>query len=71
MENFQKTIWLRSKQIKEMLHISDSTLHSLRAKGLIPGHKMGKIWFYRLDEINEALDKCSTSNMKGGVENVL
>lgn len=47
--------WLRSKDVREMLGISDSTLQTMRIKGTIPAYKLGPTWFYREDEILETL----------------
>lgn len=47
--------WVRSKDVREMLGISDSTLQTMRIKGTIPAYKLGPTWFYREDEIIEAL----------------
>ena len=43
--------WLRSKVVRKMLGISDSTLQTMRIKGTIPAYKMDTMWFYREDEI--------------------
>lgn len=48
--------WLRSKHVRELLGISDSTLMSLRVKGIIPAYRLGNSWFYREDEILKALE---------------
>ena len=50
-EDVQPIKWLRSKDVREMLRISDSTLQSMRIKGIIPAYKPGSTWFYREDEI--------------------
>ena len=47
--------WLRSKDVREMLGVSDSTLQTMRIKGTIPAYKLGTTWFYREDEILETL----------------
>jgi hypothetical protein len=47
--------WLRSKDVRKMLGISDSTLQTMRIKGTIPAYKLGPTWFYREDEILNAL----------------
>ncbi|HET6557898.1 MAG TPA: helix-turn-helix domain-containing protein [Prolixibacteraceae bacterium] len=50
--------WLRSREVKKMLGITDSTLQSMRAKALIPAYKLGdKLWFYNEDEINQVILK--------------
>lgn len=50
-----KIKWLRSKDVRKMLGVGDSTLQSFRIKNLIPAYKLGDMWFYREDEINEVL----------------
>jgi len=56
MSDVKQTInWLRSKDVREMLGISDSTLQTMRIKGTIPAYKLGPTWFYREDEILETL----------------
>jgi hypothetical protein len=47
--------WIRSKDVREMLGISDSTLQTMRIKKTIPAYKLGATWFYREDEIIETL----------------
>jgi predicted DNA-binding transcriptional regulator AlpA len=44
-ENKTTIIWLRSKSVREMLGISDSTLQTMRIKGTIPTYKLGSTWF--------------------------
>lgn len=48
--------WLRSKDVRKMLNISDSTLQSMRISGTIPSYRLGASWFYREDEIIAALN---------------
>lgn len=52
--------WLRSKHVRVMLNISDSTLQSMRITGAIKAYKLGSSWFYREDEIISALEAGST-----------
>jgi len=52
--------WLRSKHVREMLGISDSTLQTMRVNGSIPAYRLGASWFYREDEIIAALEKGRT-----------
>lgn len=47
--------WLRSRDVREKLGIGDSTLQSFRVRGLIPAYKLGDMWYYLEDEINEAI----------------
>ena len=48
--------WLRSRDVREMLGISDSTLQSLRINGSIPAYRLGSSWFYKEEEIIRALE---------------
>lgn len=54
--NEKITKWLRSKDVREMLGISDSTLQTLRIKGSIPAYRLGSSWFYKEDEILQILE---------------
>lgn len=53
--------WLRSKDVRKMLGVSDSTLQTMRINGSIPSYKLGSSWFYREDEILTALEAGRTS----------
>ena len=48
--------WLRSKDVRKMLGISDSTLQTMRINGSISSYKLGSSWFYREEEIVSALE---------------
>jgi hypothetical protein len=48
--------WLRSRDVRAMLSISDSTLQTMRINGTIPAYQLGASWFYRYDEIIAALE---------------
>lgn len=50
------TRWLRSREVREMLGISDSTLQTLRINGSIPAYRLGSSWFYKEDEIIRSLE---------------
>lgn len=47
--------WLKSSEVKKMLHISTGTLQNLRASGSIPFTKMGGLLFYDAEAINRIL----------------
>ncbi len=61
--NVNQSQWLRSKDVRKMLNISDSFLQTMRINGSIPAYKLGDSWFYRYDEIQKALEK---GKVKGG-----
>lgn len=52
--------WLRSRDVRKMLNISDSTLQTMRINGSIKAYKLGASWFYREDEIVAALESSRT-----------
>jgi len=52
--------WLRSKDVRLMLGISDSTLQTMRINGVIKAYRLGASWFYREDEIVSALESGRT-----------
>ncbi|WP_163324859.1 helix-turn-helix domain-containing protein [Draconibacterium mangrovi] len=54
-ENYGVSKYLRSKDVRDMFNISDSTLQNWRIKGIIPAYKMGTTWVYNKDEVIEAL----------------
>ena len=47
--------WLRSKEVREILSISSSTLQTMRIKGDIPFTKISGIIYYPADEIQTLL----------------
>lgn len=60
--------WLRSKDVRKMLGVSDSTLQTMRINGSIPSYKLDSSWFYREDEIVIALEAgrtCKKDLMNG------
>ena len=54
------TKWLRSRDVRKMLGISDSTLQTMRINGSIIAYKLGASWFYREDGIISALEASRT-----------
>jgi len=54
------TKWLRSRDVRRMLGISDSTLQTLRINGSIKAYKLGASWFYKEEEIISALEASRT-----------
>lgn len=49
--------WLKTHEVMKILGMSDVTLQTLRNKGIIPYRKLGGIYYYHADEIDEALKK--------------
>jgi len=48
--------WLRSKEVREKLSISSSTLQTMRIKGEIPFSKISGIIYYPVDGIQNLLN---------------
>lgn len=49
--------WLKTREVTEMLDISEVTLQSLRNKGIIPFRKIGGICYYNVEELEQAIRK--------------
>ena len=49
--------WLKSFEVKELLHISTGTLHNLRTNGTLPFTKIGGVVFYDLVAVEKILEK--------------
>jgi len=49
--------WIRSREVREMLGISSSTLQTMRIKGEIPYSKISGIIYYPVEGIQKILDK--------------
>jgi len=49
--NRQVSRWMKGKEVKRLLQISEGTLQSLRIKNLISFKKVGGNYFYAYDEI--------------------
>jgi phosphoenolpyruvate synthase/pyruvate phosphate dikinase len=49
--------WVKSKQVREMLHVSPGTLQNLRVHGKIKPKKIGGSWYYNLKELIDLFGK--------------
>lgn len=54
--------WLRSRDVRKLLGVRDSTLQQMRIRGDFPAYKLGGIWYYLEDDINEAILKGKICN---------
>ena len=52
-----KKRWLTSKDVRELLSISASSLQNLRISGEINGTKIGGKWYYEFSEIEKLFQK--------------
>lgn len=49
--------WIRTKQVREILGVSSSTLQTMRIKREIPFSKIGGIIYYAVEGIEKLLDR--------------
>jgi hypothetical protein len=49
--------WLRSAEVRKLLHISPGTLQNFRVNGTLSFTKVGGIFFYKYDDILKVLEK--------------
>lgn len=49
--------WLRSVEVRKLLHISAGTLQNFRVNGTLSFTKVGGIFFYKYDDILKVLEK--------------
>jgi len=49
--------WLRSVEVRKLLHISPGTLQNFRTNGTLSFTKVGGIFFYKYDDILKVLEK--------------
>ncbi len=47
--------WLKSSEVRRMLHISSGTLQTLRINGTLPFTKIGGTMYYKLSDIEALL----------------
>lgn len=52
--------YIRSAYVRKMLNISDSTLQTMRINGTIPAYRLDSTWFYKSEEIVEAIENGKT-----------
>jgi len=49
------TKWLKSDEVKKLLHVSSGTLQAMRRNGTLPYTKIGGIIYYNMDDIQQML----------------
>lgn len=54
--------WLKSKEIKQFLGISESGLQKLRRDGVLPYSRLGGIYFYNLSDVLNLLNANRRNN---------
>jgi len=56
--------WLKNVDVKKMLDISTGTLQNLRLTGSLPFSKIGRIYYYRLQDIEQMLNASEKKILK-------
>lgn len=59
----QKSKWIKSKELGEMLGVSPGTVMNLRIKGVLPYTKIGGVMFYEYNEILKIIEKNKIHNV--------
>ena len=57
--------WLKSNEVRRMLHISPGTLQNLRVNGMLPFTKIGGVIFYEYEDIRKMLEQNKQGNELG------
>lgn len=50
-----KERWLDKQDVREILHVSDRTLYTLRKSGILPSYTIGGKIYYRMEDIEKVL----------------
>ncbi len=56
-QNHDPKQWLRSAEVRKLLHISPGTLQNFRINGTLSFTKVGGVFFYKYDDILKVLEK--------------
>lgn len=49
--------WLRSREVKKMLSISDAALQNLRIRGLVHPVKISGLYYYKTEEVRSLFNQ--------------
>lgn len=63
-QTLQQQKWLRSKDVRKLLNISAGTLQNMRIAGTISHNKVGKIFFYKAEDIDKMLSGAEKKSPK-------
>ncbi len=56
LQNAEPKKWMRSADVRKMLNISPATLQTLRVNGTLNFTKIGKILYYKSEEIQKLFE---------------
>jgi len=56
--------WLKAADVRKLLGVSNGTLLNLRVKGDLPYSKIGGLYFYKRDDVEQMLERGQKKNLK-------
>lgn len=56
--------WISSKEISQYLGINKDTLQRWISKRLIPCHRIGRLWKFKISEVDEWIKKNDSSKVE-------
>lgn len=62
---------LTLQQVSEYLNIHEMTLYKMAQQGKVPASKVGRVWRFRKNRIDEWLDKHESSKLRNRISGKL
>jgi excisionase family DNA binding protein len=56
--------WSSLEEVAEHIGVHKDTIRNWVRKGIIPAHKIGKLWKFRLSEVDEWITSGESENLK-------
>ena len=56
----QSKAWLKSSEVRKLLGVSPGTLQNLRVNGTLPFSRIGRIIYYKADDIQKLLERSNS-----------
>ena len=63
----EKEKWSSIEEIAEHLQVHKDTIRLWIKKGDIPAHKLGRLWRFKISEIDEWIQSGKSANINSGV----
>ncbi len=57
--------WVSSKEIAQYLGVNKDTIQRWLTKGQIPGHRIGRLWKFKISEIDEWIASENSASVSG------
>jgi hypothetical protein len=55
-QSFFQQKWLKNEEVKKLMKVSNATIRNLRVNGTLPYNKIGGIYYYRQEDIEQMLN---------------